>query len=103
MLKPCPAVIAGLGVDFGRFSRHPDLFARADHRYPVGRSGQRLAIRAVTDRHPFRIDVGLIGQRTAMALPVDIHLISTPTEATRPLPLKQNGARTRRFLLYRSQ
>jgi hypothetical protein len=75
MLKARSAVISGLGVDLGHLPRHPDLFARADHRDPVGRSGQHLAIRAVTDRYSLGIDVGLISYRTAMALPVDIHLI----------------------------
>src|ERR1700730_2216238 len=74
MLKTGPAVVTGLGVDPGRFPHHPDLLARADHGDPVRRSGQRLAIRAMTDRDPRRIDLALIGDQTAMALPVDIHL-----------------------------
>src|SRR6266436_4918278 len=60
MLKARPAVIADLGVDLGHLPRHPDLVARADHRDPVRRSGEHLAICAVTDRHSFWIDVGLI-------------------------------------------
>jgi hypothetical protein len=32
----------------------------------------------VTDRHALWIDVGLISYRTAVALPVDIHFMSTP-------------------------
>src|ERR1700682_5020502 len=90
-LKARPAVSAGLGVDLGHLPRHPDLFARADHRDPVGRSGQRLAICAVTDRHSLWIDVGLISHRTAMALPVDIHLISTPIAAMRPIRKKETA------------
>src|SRR5882757_9260646 len=60
MLKPDAAIVAGLAVDFRRLAGQPDLFAGADHGHPVGRAGKRLAIPAVTDRHPFRIDLGLI-------------------------------------------
>src|SRR5229473_1744990 len=88
MLKTCAAVIAGLGVDLGRSARYPNLFARADHRHPVGRTRQRLAIRAVAYRYLLWIDVGLIGHQAAMALSFDIHR-STPTTATRAGPHKK--------------
>ena len=75
MLKTSSAVIAGLGVDPGRSAGYPNLFAGADHRHPVGRTRQRLAIRAVAYRYLLWIDVGLIGHPTAMALSFDIHRI----------------------------
>src|SRR5207244_12861326 len=56
MLKTRPAVIAGLGVDLGHLPRHPDLFARADRRDPVRRSGEHLAFCAVIDRLPLWFD-----------------------------------------------
>src|SRR6185369_12813729 len=73
MLVACAAVIAGLGVDLRRRARHAELFFRADHRDPVRRARQVLAIGAVTDRHFRRVDIGPIGHPPAMALPVDFH------------------------------
>jgi hypothetical protein len=35
----------------------------------------------VTDRHPIRIDIGLIGHRAAMALPVDVHSFNSDHRA----------------------
>src|SRR5205807_7633697 len=51
MLKPRPAVVARPGIGLCRLSGHPDLLARADRRHAVGRSGQRLTIRTVTNRN----------------------------------------------------
>src|SRR5258708_30836400 len=100
VLKARAAVVAGLGVDLGRLSRRPDLSARADHRHPVGRSCERLAIRAVTNRHFLRIDLGLIGDYAAMASAIDIHHVSSPIAAakTDPCAPSKNGARRRRFI-----
>jgi hypothetical protein len=97
MLKARPAVIARFRVDPGRSPRHPYLFARANHRDPEGRSSQHLAIRAMTDRDTFRVDVGLIGHRTAMALALDIHLVQLRQKPRDRFTQKRNGARRRRF------
>src|ERR1700738_5086228 len=80
MLKPSSAVIAGLGVAPGRSAGYPNLFAGADHRHPVGRTRQRLAIRAVAYRYLLWIDLGLIGHQAAMALSFDIHLQLRPLQ-----------------------
>jgi hypothetical protein len=97
VLKAGPAIVAGLGVDFRGLTRHPDLLSRADHRHAVGRSGQHLTIRAVADRHPRRIDLGLIGHSAAMASPVYVHR-SPPIW---PNHTQKNGARRRRFIISR--
>src|SRR4029077_1607457 len=68
VLKPRPAIVARLGVDFQSLSRHPDLFACADHGDAVGRAGELLAVGTVTDGDRLRIDLGLIGHASAMAL-----------------------------------
>jgi hypothetical protein len=73
MLKARAAVVTGFCVDFGSVAGHPDVLRRADYRYPVGRAGQRLTIRTVTDRNPCRINVGRVSHAATMALPVYVH------------------------------
>src|ERR1700759_1101506 len=73
MLDADAAIVAGLCVSLEPRTGHPDLRARADHGHPIGRTGQRLAIRAMADRDPLRIDLGLIAHASAAALSVDMH------------------------------
>src|SRR6202035_4662461 len=69
---------------FWCFSGQPHLLGRADCGDPVGRAGQRLAIRAVTDRNLLGIDIGLIGDAATMALPVDLHRVLLSKNKRRP-------------------
>jgi hypothetical protein len=89
MLETRAVIVAGLGIGPERFSGDPDLFALVDHRHAIGRAGQGLAVRAVTDRNLLRIDVGLIGDEAAMALSDDMHLCFAPMTVPRADPRKK--------------
>src|SRR5262245_60201313 len=73
MLEADPAIVARLAVDFRRPSSQAYRSAGADHGDAVGRAGQCLAIRAVADRDPLWIDLGLIGHEAAVTSSVDPH------------------------------
>src|SRR5262245_31577895 len=73
MLEARVAVIAGLRINFRCRARLPDLRSGTEHRHPVRRARQVLTIGAVADRYFRRVDVGLVADPPAMALPVDFH------------------------------
>src|SRR5882757_4685241 len=99
MLEARAAIVAGLRVDLRRRARHADLFFGADHRDPVRRARQVLAIGAVADRYFRGIDVGPIGHPPAMALPVDFHPLQLRLSNGGPSAQTKNGARGRRFIM----
>src|SRR5438552_8481561 len=99
MLEARAAIVADLRVNLRRRTRHPDLFGGTEHRHPVRRARQVLAIRAVTDRYFRGIDVGPIGHPPAMALPVDFHPLQLRLSNRGPVRTNKNGARRRRFIM----
>src|SRR2546423_11890391 len=99
MLKARLAVVAGLRINFRCRARHPDLRGGTEHRDPVRRASQVLAIGAVTDRDFRRVDVGPIGHPPAMALPVDFHPLQLRPANGGPIRTNKNGARRRRFII----
>jgi hypothetical protein len=96
VLKTCPSVIAGPGVDLRGLPRHQDVVQRADHRYPVGRAGEPLTIRAVADRHALWIDIGLIGHVAAMAPSIYLHSSLPPLAS---FAQKKTAPERRRFII----
>src|SRR5215472_8447068 len=83
MLVAGVAVVAALSVHPRRRAGQMDVLRGADHGYAIGRAGQRLAVRAMADRYLHRVDFGLVGHASAMALPVDPHR-RTPKKKRRP-------------------
>ena len=62
-----------LHVGLGNTGEKPETaFNRRDDN-PEGRAGKRLTIGAMTNLDRIRIDVGFIGQITAMAAPINFH------------------------------
>jgi hypothetical protein len=53
----------------------------------------------MTDRHLRRIDLGLVGHAAAMALPVDVHGVSTRLKAPGSIRQKKTAPDGRRFII----
>jgi hypothetical protein len=73
MLEARAAVVTGLGVDLRPVAAQPHLLAIANRRDAIGRTGKRLAVRAMADRNFAGIDVSLVTDATTMTLTVDAH------------------------------
>src|SRR5215472_6047874 len=73
ILTALAAAVAGLDVDLGRTAGETNIGAGGEHGDAERRAGERLAIRAVTDRHLGRIDLRLEPHIATVASAVDLH------------------------------
>src|SRR5205807_295667 len=87
MLEAHLAVVATLAIDLWRTGGEVDIGPGTVDRHTERGAGQRLAIGTVAHRDRLGVDLGVIGDPSAMALPVDLHAFvskSYPTTKTAP-------------------